>query len=106
MRIAVRGLPPPLGMRRIRPVVRSETSASPFGRNAMPHGTCKPVAIVVVRGAAVESSAPEPHAAGVASPRSRTDISRMTLTVRFARIDENYVEDRRLVPAPIRCRAC
>src|SRR3954447_5178226 len=48
--MARRGLPPPCGIRRIRPVVRSETSASPFGRNAIPHGTCRPVAIVRSRG--------------------------------------------------------
>src|SRR3954452_16283481 len=49
--MATRGLPPPCGIRRILPVVRSETSASPFGRNAIPHGTCRPVAIVRSRGA-------------------------------------------------------
>ena len=48
--MATRGFPPPFGMRRIRPVVRSATSASPSGRNAMPHGTCRPVAIVRIRG--------------------------------------------------------
>src|SRR3954467_4967547 len=32
--------------RRMRPVVRSPTRASPPGRNAIPHGTCSPVAIV------------------------------------------------------------
>ena len=37
-----RGLPPPAGIRRIRPVVRSATSASPSGRNAIPHGTRQP----------------------------------------------------------------
>src|SRR4051794_35630429 len=30
----------------IRAVVRSETRASPSGRNATPHGTCRPVATV------------------------------------------------------------
>ena len=30
----------------MRPVVRSLTSAAPPGRNAIPHGTCRPVAIV------------------------------------------------------------
>src|SRR4051812_49440320 len=37
---------PPAGMRMMRAVVRSETSASPSGRNAIPHGTDKPVATV------------------------------------------------------------
>src|SRR4051794_39207217 len=40
------GEPPPAGMRRMRAVVRSETSASPFGRNAIPQGTDSPVATV------------------------------------------------------------
>src|SRR5262245_56165035 len=34
-------------MRTIRPVVRSETSASPLGRNAIPQGTWRPVATVL-----------------------------------------------------------
>ena len=33
-------------MRRIRPLSRSATSASPLGRNAIPHGTSSPVATV------------------------------------------------------------
>src|SRR4051794_30444977 len=37
--MTVRGLPPFAGIRRIFPVVRSATSASPPGRNAIPHGT-------------------------------------------------------------------
>ena len=41
----------PLGeIRKIRPVTRSETSALRSGRNAMPHGTWSPVAIVLVAG--------------------------------------------------------
>src|SRR4051812_34810216 len=44
--MTTRGFPPPAGMRRIRAVVRSETSASPFGRKAIPHGTERPVATV------------------------------------------------------------
>ena len=39
-----RGSPPPAGTRRMRPVVRSLTSASPPGRKATPHGTSSPVA--------------------------------------------------------------
>ena len=65
----------------MRPVVRSETSASPSGRNAMPHGTSRPVAIVFVRGAAAELSASEPQAATASARRSRTVSLRMTWSV-------------------------
>src|SRR3954451_1151621 len=44
--ITRRGEPPPAGIRSTRAVVRSDTSASPSGRNALPHGTDKPVATV------------------------------------------------------------
>ena len=43
-RWTVRGVPPLRETRLIRPVARSETSASPSGRNATPHGTLRPVA--------------------------------------------------------------
>src|SRR5262245_44873971 len=51
-------------MRRMRPVMRSETSASPPGRNAIPHGTSRPVATVLAdRPAdAAGDSDPPPHA--------------------------------------------
>ena len=44
MRAASTGAPSPAGRRRIFPVSRSLTSASPPGRNAMPHGVVNPVA--------------------------------------------------------------
>src|SRR4051812_38499624 len=45
-----RAVPPAAGRRRMRAVVRSLTSASPRGRNATPHGTCRPVAITRAAG--------------------------------------------------------
>src|SRR5436189_276863 len=44
MVLTVRGVPPFLGMRLIRPVARSETRASPSGRKAMPQGALSPEA--------------------------------------------------------------
>src|SRR4051812_41305737 len=44
--MAVRGRPPLAAIRRIFPVVRSATSASPPGRKAIPQGTWSPVATV------------------------------------------------------------
>src|SRR3954454_21519576 len=44
--MTVRARLPFAGIRRIFSVVRSATSASPPGRNAIPHGTCSPVATV------------------------------------------------------------
>src|SRR4051795_10950905 len=51
--MTVRALPPPLGMRTMLPVVRSETSAAPLGRKAIPQGTCRPVAMVLTAAAVV-----------------------------------------------------
>src|SRR4051794_41915178 len=57
--------PPAAGTRRMRPVVRSETRASPPGRNAIPHGTCRPRATTrtagcAAGGPAVELADPDP----------------------------------------------
>src|SRR5262245_51187434 len=41
--MTARARPPFAGIRRIFPVGRSATSASPPGRNAIPHGTSSPV---------------------------------------------------------------
>ena len=65
--ITRRGSPPPAGMRRIRPLSRSATSASPSGRNAIPHGTSSPVATVRRAGGRCAAVA---VGVAVASPRS------------------------------------
>jgi hypothetical protein len=61
----------PPEMRLIRAVFRSDTSAEPSGRNASPHGTASPVAIVLATRGVGGTAA----TAGVAEPAVRTAAS-------------------------------
>ena len=69
-------------IRQIRPVTRSETSALRSGRNAIPHGTRSPVAIVLVAGSwavAVPAAAARASAAA-ARVAARRRIERRILS--------------------------
>ena len=70
-RITTRLRRPSGEMRRMRPVVRSLTSASPPGRKATPHGTWSPVTIVRAALAPALSRASEPQATTSETTRSR-----------------------------------
>ena len=70
----------------MRPVVRSETSASPPGRKAMPHGTSRPVATVCAgaAGAGDSPSPPRPSPPQAASSEGEEEAaSRKGMTCRL-----------------------